>query len=176
MARNHDPILDYAKAAERPARSLPTSCWKRGRGSRPRRRSRTPLPSAAWRWTAFRRTARLGAYHRVDQQPDGAPIPAAEVARESAAAIEKWSEDYLMRLMDLAAALGSRSCRCSGARLLDGNWRRASVGFLEGRRLRSARGGPGAVCQEDKALRARASELGLFSPRNPPRHRRDVRG
>ncbi len=38
--------------------------------------------------------------------PTVRPFLPPEVGRQSAAAIEKWSEDYLMRLLDLAAALG----------------------------------------------------------------------
>ncbi|MGD1084061.1 MAG: TIM barrel protein [Verrucomicrobiota bacterium] len=40
--------------------------------------------------------------------PTVRPFLPADVAKKSAAAIERWSEDYLLRLLDLAAALGAR--------------------------------------------------------------------
>jgi sugar phosphate isomerase/epimerase len=47
----------------------------------------------------------LGAYTAWTGSPTVRPFLPAEVAAKSAAAIEKWSETYLLRLLDLAAAL-----------------------------------------------------------------------
>jgi sugar phosphate isomerase/epimerase len=48
----------------------------------------------------------LGAHQRLDGHAVGAAIHPGEVAKKSPADIEKWSEDYLLRLLDLCAELG----------------------------------------------------------------------
>ena len=112
------------------------------------------------------------------ESPTVRPFLPPEVANKSAAEIEKWSETYILRLLDLAAALG-RQDRADvlgrGVRL--GTGHRLSVGILEGRRLRSGARGQGAVCQEDgQNPRARQQARHFPGPRNSSRHRRDVRG
>ena len=92
------------------------------------------------------------------------PFLPPEVAQKSAAAIEKWSEDYLMRLLDLAAALGDQDhADVLGRGLWMGTGHGLSVGLLEGRRLRSAGAkGRERFVKKTAALRARANKLGIY--------------
>ena len=130
-AKSLTQFLDYAKASRRGRRATLQLHVGEGRsGLNPRRRSRRRSPRAGWRWTASRRIARFG----FTPPPGPTARRCARFCRrtwrsKSAAEIEKWSEDYLLRLLDLARRAGREDhCRCSGAWLLAGNWRPAIRG------------------------------------------------
>ena len=102
-------------------------------------------------WTAFRRIARSGFTPR--RGPAARPFARSfrpDVAKKSPAQIEKWAEDYILRLAgslrrtrreDRADVLGRGVWLGSGHRL--------SVGLLEGRRLRFHQRRQGTFCEED---------------------------
>ena len=112
--------------------------------------------------------------------PTVRPFLPPDVAQKSAAAIEQWSEDYLQRLLDLAAALGVKIIPMFWGVAF--GWELATGypwGFLEGRRLRPAGAGPGTVCQENGETARPRQRAGHLSRRTksipaPPRCARTI--
>ncbi len=105
------------------------------------------------------------------------PFIPADVAKKSPAQIEKWAEKYLLQLLDLAAELKIRAPDVLGRGLRLGSGHRLSVGLL-GRAATTtcSRKARSASSRRPPRLRKAANERGIYPlPRNPSRHRRDVR-
>ena len=95
--------------------------------------------------------------------PTVRPFLPPDVGQQSATAIEKWSEDYLMRLLDLAAALGVKIIPMFWGVAF--GWELATGypwGFWKGGDYDLLARGRERFVKKTAALRARARELGIF--------------
>ena len=125
----------------------------------------------------FRSLSLLGAHHGLDRQPNHPAVHSGDVAKKSPAEIEKWAEDYILRLLDLCAELGVKIVPMFWGVAF--GWEMATGypwGFWKGGDYDFLKEGQERFVKKTAKIRKHAKSLGIFlGPRNPSRHRGDVR-
>ena len=150
--------------AGRPARSLPTSCWRSGKGFKSPAEIKEAFASRGLTLDGISAHCPFWVHTTAwTNSPTVKPFLPPDVGRQSAAAIEKWSEEYLMRLLDLAAALGVKIVPMFWGVAF--GWELATGypwGFWKGGDYDLLASGRERFVNKTAALRARADELGIY--------------
>ena len=112
------------------------------------------------------------------ESPTVRPFLPPDVAKKSAAEIEKWSETYILRLLDLAAAVNVKIMPMFWGVAF--GWEVATGypwGFWKGADYDLVKSGEERFVKKTAKIRAHANKLGIYLAHEiHPGNRRDVRG
>ncbi len=111
------------------------------------------------------------------ESPTVRPFVPPDVAKKPAPEIEKWSENYILKLLDLAAAVNMKIVPMFWG--VAYGWEVATGypwGFWKGGDYDLVKEGEERFVKKTAKIRAHAKKLGIYlGARNPPRHGGDVR-